>query len=46
MMMIVGNSHNMFNPNELEEGNQRTVNHDMGVTNVLGQMRNVVSFKF
>jgi hypothetical protein len=30
MMMVDGNNHNMFDPNELEEGDQRIVDHKLG----------------
>lgn len=46
MMMVVGNTHNMFDLNELEEGGRRTVNHNVGVTDVLDLMHNVLAFEF
>lgn len=46
MMMVACNTHNMFNPNKFEEGGQTTVNHNVGVTDILSRMREVpVLFK-
>jgi hypothetical protein len=30
MMMVACNTHNLFHPNELEEGGQPTINHNYG----------------
>ena len=35
MIMVACKTHNMFNPKELEEGDQTIINHNVGVTNVL-----------
>lgn len=39
MMMVACNIHNMLNANDLEEGGQTFVNHNLGVTDILSRMR-------
>ena len=41
MTMAACNTRSLFNPNELEEGDQTTVNHNVGVMDGLSQMRDV-----
>ena len=36
--MVPCNTHHLFNSNVLEEGGQSTINHNMGVANVLSLM--------
>ena len=41
MMIATCNTYNLFNPNELEEGGQSTINPNVRVMDVFGHMREV-----
>lgn len=41
MMRVAYNTQKLFNPNKLEEGGQKNINHNVGVTNGLSQMRDM-----
>ena len=43
MMMVACNTHNLFNRDKLEEGDQTTVNHNVVVMDVLSWMRDVLA---
>lgn len=43
IMVVACNTHNLFNPSELHDGGQTTINHNVGVTYVLIRMREVLA---